>query len=198
MSPLRRGFKTEANAIAREVRVDLGLAPADPLDPRALAGFLGIPLVPLRSLVTSAPDVVRHFSGRERGAFSALTMFYGHRRVILYNDSHSLGRQASDIAHELSHALLQHPPEVAIDHRGRRNWNQDLEDEATWLAGALLISDEAAIEIAKTQMSADVAAVAYGVSKQMILWRLNVTAALYRVGLSRKGKRRRNGGTSNT
>src|SRR5207247_4329163 len=97
---------------------------------------------------------------------------------------------------ELAHALLQHPPEVAIDHRGRRNWNQDLEDEATWLAGALLISDEAAIEIARTQMPADVAAVAYGVSKQMILWRLNVTAALYRVGLGRKGKRRSNGGTS--
>jgi len=147
VSPLRRGFKTEANKLAREIRQELRLKLADPLDPRALARDLDIPLVPLSVLKKDAPDVVRHFSRQERGAFSAMTMFYRTRRVILYNDSHSPGRQASDIAHELSHALLQHPPEIAIDHRGRRNWNQDLEDEATWLAGALLISDEAAIEI---------------------------------------------------
>ena len=196
MSSLRRGFKAEANRLARKVRQDLGLKPVDPLDPRALAQDLAIPLVPLSALKSEAPAVVRHFSQQESGAFSAMTMFYGTRRAILYNDSHSPGRQASDIAHELSHALLQHPPEVAIDHRGRRNWNQNLEDEATWLGGALLISDEAAIEIAKNEMSTDVAAVAYGVSEQMIIWRLNVSAALYRVGLSRKGKRRRKGGTS--
>ncbi len=194
MSPLRRGFKAEANRLAREIRQDLGLNALDPLDPRALAQDLGIPLVPLSALKKDAPAVVRHFSEQESGVFSAVTMFYGTRRAILYNDSHSPGRQASDIAHELSHALLQHPPEVAIDHRGRRNWNQNLEDEATWLGGALLISDEAAIEIARNQMSTDVAALAYGVSEQMIVWRLNVTAAVHRVGLSRKNKKRRNGG----
>jgi len=197
VSPLRRGFKAEANRLAREIRQDLGLNAVDRLDPRALAQDLAIPLVPLSALKKDAPAVVRHFSQQESGVFSAMTMFYGTRRAILYNDSHSPGRQASDIAHELSHALLQHPPEVAIDHRGRRNWNQNLEDEATWLAGALLISDEAAIQIARNQMSTDVAAVAYGVSEQMILWRLNVTAAVHRVGLRRKGKKRRNGGTGN-
>lgn len=188
MSPLRRGFKTEANKLAREIRHELGLSVVDPLDPRALAQDLGIPLMPLSALKKDAPRVVRHFARHERGAFSAVTVFYGARRAILYNDSHSPVRQASDIAHELSHALLQHPPESALDHRGRRNWNQDLEDEATWLAGALLIPDEAALEIAKTAMSAEVAAVAYGVSKQMVQWRLNVTAALYRAGLMNKGQ----------
>lgn len=194
MSPLRRGFKTEANTLAREIRQELGLKPADPLDPRRLARELEIPLVALSVLKKDAPDVVRHFSRRERGAFSAMTMFYGTRRAILYNDSHSPGRHASDIAHELSHALLQHRPERALDHRGRRNWNQDLEDEATWLAGALLIPDEAGIQIAKTRMSSDVAAVAYGVSKQMVQWRLNVTGALYRVGVMTRSHLRRRGG----
>ena len=198
MSPLRRGFKAEANRLAREIRQDLGLNAVDPLDPRALAQDLGIPLVPLSALKKDAPAVVRHFSQQESGAFSAMTMFYGTRRAILYNDSHSPGRQASDIAHELSHALLQHPPEPALDHRGRRNWNQDLEDEATWLAGALLISDEAAIQIAKTEMSAEVAAVAYGVSTQMVQWRLNVTAAVYRAGLLNKGHQRRGRGRQQT
>ena len=193
MSPLRRGFKADANRLAREIRQDLGLNAVDALDPRVLAQDLGIPLVPLSALKKDSQVVVRHFRGQGRSAFSAMTMFYGTRRVILYNDAHSPGRQASDIAHELSHALLQHPPEPALDHRGRRNWNQDLEDEATWLAGALLISDEAAMEIATTEMSADVAAVAYGVSTQMVQWRLNVTAAYRRVGPIPRGQQRRRG-----
>jgi len=194
VSPLRWGFKTEANRLAREIRKELGLKPADALDPRTLARELEIQLVALSVLKKDAPDVVRHFCSRERGAFSAMTMFYRTRRVILYNDSHSPGRQASDITHELSHALLQHPPEPAIDHRGRRNWNQELEDEATWLAGALLIPEEAAIQIAKTGMSSEVAAVAYGVSKQMVQWRLNVTGAGYRAGVMRRSQHLRRGG----
>ena len=34
---MRRGFKTQANQIAREVRGELGLGPTDPLDPWKLA-----------------------------------------------------------------------------------------------------------------------------------------------------------------
>ena len=175
MTPLRWGFKTEANAIAREIRHDLGVKLIDPFDPWALAKHLDIPLIPLSILRKDAPGPVAHFSRAERGAFSAMTVFCGARRVIVYNDAHTLGRQASDITHELSHALLQHPPSPALDHRGCRKWKRDLEDEADWLAGALLISEEAALEIARTGMTVDVAVVSYGVSKAMVQWRLNMT-----------------------
>ena len=45
---MRKGFKTEANAIAREVRKELGLATASPLDVWQLAEHLEIPLIPCR------------------------------------------------------------------------------------------------------------------------------------------------------
>ena len=43
----RRGFKSEANATAREIRAELGLKDLDKLDPWALAAYL---LVPVESL----------------------------------------------------------------------------------------------------------------------------------------------------
>ncbi|MCX6071145.1 MAG: ImmA/IrrE family metallo-endopeptidase [Chloroflexi bacterium] len=185
---LRRGFKTEANDVAREVRATLGLRLADPLDPWALARDLGVPLVPLSEFRRDAGIASRHFATMERGAFSAMTVFDGSRRMIVYNDAHSRGRQASDIAHELSHALLQHRPGAALDVRGCRDWDQEQEEEADWLAGALLVSEEAALVIARSGAATHDAALSYGVSPRMLQFRLNMTGARRRAAL---GKRRR-------
>jgi uncharacterized protein DUF955 len=179
---LRRGFKTEANHVAREVRAELGLRLIDPLDPWTLARHLEIPVAPLSSYSGLATDAVHHFQRVDRGAFSALTVFDGPRRLIVYNDSHSVGRRASDLAHELAHALLHHRPGPALDHRGCRLWNAEQEEEANWLAGALLISEETALQIARAGEPVDEAAKRCRVSPAMITFRLNVTAALRRVG----------------
>ena len=182
---LRRGFKTEANHIAREVREELGLRFSDPLDPWALARHLEIPVVPLISFNGSSAEAVHHFHRIDQGAFSAVTVFDGPRRLIVYNDSHSLGRRSSDMAHELAHALLQHRPGSALDDRGCRRWNAEQEEEANWLSGALLVSEEAALQIARTGQSFEEAAETYRVSQAMITFRLNVTAAHRRVGQGR-------------
>ena len=50
MAKLRRGFKTEAEALAKEVRAELGLAKLDCLDPHQLARHLEIPVVGLSDL----------------------------------------------------------------------------------------------------------------------------------------------------
>src|SRR2546422_3194242 len=139
---LRRGFKTEANHTAREVRAELGLRLIDPLDPWALARHLEIPVLPLSSYAGLAADAVHHFHRVDRGAFSAVTVFDGPRRLIVYNDSHSPGRRASDLAHELAHALLLHRPGPAFDHRGCRRWDSVQEEEANWLGAALLLWEE--------------------------------------------------------
>jgi len=183
---LRKGFKTEANDIAREVRRELGLGLADPLDPWQLAEHLDIPIVPLSSFKSAAPKAVRHFVHMERQVFSAVTVFSGSARLIVYNDAHHPGRQRSDLAHELSHALLLHPPKPAVDRRGCRDWDSEMEEEANWLAGALLISEEAALTIEGRGMSLDRAARVYGVTRKMVQFRLNVTGAQVRVRRARR------------
>lgn len=177
----RRGFKSEANATARETRAGLGLKDLDRLDPWALAADLQVPVIPLSDYGKDAPGAVRYFTETDQGAFSACTVFSGNRRTIVHNDAHRSDRQASNLAHELAHALLLHPPTPALDDRGCRLWNQDIEDEATWLAGALLLTEDAALWIARNGTSISVAAERFGISEQMVNYRLNVTGARTRV-----------------
>jgi Zn-dependent peptidase ImmA (M78 family) len=182
----RRGFKSDANGTAREVRAELGLRALDRLDPWSLAAHLEIPVVPLSASDRDAPFAVRHFTEIDPGAFSAITVFYGHRRHIVHNDSHMAGRQASNVTHELSHALLHHQPTPALDDRGCRLWNQNIEDEAQWLAGALLLTEDAALWLVREGISVYAAAEHFGISEQMVTYRLNVTGARTRVARARR------------
>jgi Zn-dependent peptidase ImmA (M78 family) len=178
---LRRGFKKEANELALEVRRELSLDAADPIDVRALAKWLEIPVVSLKTLAATVPDAVHHFHVVEPKAFSALTVFDEPARLIVYNDRHSPARRASDIAHELAHALLLHAPHAALDENGCRVWAAECEEEADWLGGTLLIPDEAALMIVRQELSLADAATRYGVSRDMVTYRLNVTGARLRV-----------------
>lgn len=182
----RRGFKSEANTIAKEIRAELGLSLLAPLDPWALAAHLDIPVITLSSMAESAPHAVHYFSTVSTGEFSAVTVFDGTKRMIVHNDSHARGRQANDIAHEVSHGLLLHPPKVALSANGCRNLNDAMEKEADWLASVLLIPEEAALNIVKRDLSLDDAAALYGVSQQLVRWRLGATGAKTRVTRTRE------------
>ncbi len=181
----RRGFKSEANGIALDVREELGLQALDRLDPVRLADHLAVPVIPLSAFGRDAPLAVQYFRRADTGAFSAVTVFAGHRRTIVHNDFHSAGRQASNLVHELAHALLHHEPTPALDDRGCRLWNQNIEDEAQWLAGALLITEDAALWIARGGCSISDGAARFGVSDVMVTYRLNVTGARKRVARMR-------------
>ena len=184
----RRGFKTEANQIAEEIRAELGLGPLERLDPRRLAAELEIPIFDLTAMAAlDESGEIDHLIDVEPQAFSAVTVFYdGPSRMIIYNDTHNPGRQSSNVAHELAHGLLHHPATPAFNDVGSRFWNQDIEDEANWLAGVLLVSEAATIEIVRRRVSYADAAEQFGVSEQMIRWRINMTGAGKRVGRYRR------------
>ena len=183
---MRRGFKTEVNAIACELRAELSLTLTSPLDVWRLAEHLDIPVVPLSSLREQAPNAVRLFLNGGQGMFSGVTVFRGTNRMIVYNDAHVQGRQANDITHELSHGLLLHTPTAAVDGRGCRVWDSDIEAEANWLSGVLLVPEEAALQIVRCGLPLREAAAKYGVTEKMIQYRINVTGALKRVQRMRR------------
>lgn len=176
-----RGFKTEAHALAEEVRRELGLNPLDPLDPRALAAHLAIQILALSDFRDDAPYAAYHFLWVETDCFSAVTVFDGTRRAIVHNDSHSPGRQGSDLAHELAHALLLHVPRPVLDDRGCRYWDEDMEDEADFLGGALLVTEKACLSVVRQQLTVTEAAHFYGVTPRLMQWRINATGARKRV-----------------
>lgn len=181
----RRGFKTEASTLGAEIRRELGLRALDRLDPFRLAAHLDIPVIPLSTLREFAPDAARHLLEVEPHAFSAVTVFEGRRRRIVYNDEHTIGRQNNSVGHEVAHGLLLHEPRPAIDDYGCRLWDQDVEDEANWLSGVLLVPEDAALAVARGWKSEADAAEYLGVSAALLTWRLNMTGAHRRVQRAR-------------
>ncbi|MCW2629853.1 MAG: hypothetical protein JWR48_6575 [Mycobacterium sp.] len=147
-----------------------------PLDPLHLAAHLDIPVIGLSEL-TEAAQGVEYFTQVEPSAFSATTVFRGRRRLIVHNDGHAPGRCNSNVTHELANGLLPHPPTPALDDRGCRHWNQNVEDQATGLAAALLVPERAALSVARGRRTLEEAAEDFGVSAQMMRWRLNATGA---------------------
>ena len=189
--PLRRGFKADATALAAEVRDELDIDPYGRMDPHELAQHLGIPVVQLSDLVATC-RAADHFLTVAPEMFSAATVFEGRRRMVVHNDAHSEPRQNSDLAHELSHGLLLHPPIPALDvATGCRNWNSTYEDEANWLASALLVTPEMALATARGRFTLREAQLRLGVSAKMLRWRMNVTGANIRADRERSARGRR-------
>ena len=178
---MRRGFKTEAKEIARQIRGELRLKLTDALDPWKLADWLEIPILRLSDFEEDAEWACRYFSDTGRSVFSAVTVFEDNKRLIVHNDSHSPARQASNVCHELAHGLLLHPPTAALNDQGCRYWSKEIEDEANWLSGVLLVPDEAAIAIVKDGIDVESAATLYGVSIDLMKFRVNVSGARKRV-----------------
>lgn len=173
---LRHGFKAEANRWARDLRIELKLELESPLSPWKLADFLGVNICPLGNFLATNPEevaVLRKATGHK--GFSAVTYWHNGTRRILHNDGHRELRQASDIAHELAHALLMHPPLKFGD--GERNVDVEQEMEANWLGPALLISEEAALFIVRRGLTLDEAVEYYGASREVIQMRINASGA---------------------
>jgi len=179
---LRRGFKASANRLSLRLRRSQGLAPEAPIDLNIVARRLSLEIIPLSDFRDECPNAVRQLVHIDSGAFSAATVPCDDgQRVLVHNDSHDVGRQSSNIAHELSHVLLGHPFTLPIDTSGCRNLDRDVEDQANWLSGTILISDEAAVHIVRMNMTAATACDLYRVSAPMLRMRLNASGAYIRV-----------------
>ncbi len=183
---LVRGFKTKCENISTEIRKKLDLKKSDPLSPEALAEYLGVYLF--------KPADIEHLSEKsrlqllrvDRNSWSAVTISYLGVDMIAYNPTHSKWRHSSDIMHELSHIILGHKPSQIIfltpDTKiALRDYNQDLEEEATWLSGCLLLPREALILIRHNGISDIDACHKYSVSIDLLTFRMNKTGVNYQI-----------------
>lgn len=175
-----RGFKSFANKIALEVRDELELDPHSPLCPWKLADYLGIPVITLAELAKADPTVshhVEHLARRASQVFSAITLFDGGKRSIVHNHGHAPNRQRSNLAHELAHALLMHPPHPPFCASGQRVYERKIEAEAGWLGPVLLIPNEAAHWAVARGMSEETAANHFEVSQPLAKFRYRMSGA---------------------
>ena len=171
---MKRGFKASAELIAQEARAELGLDGGGRLDPMSLAEHLAIPVFTINQIARLAPrnSFAHYFSVVDLDSFSAVTVFHGYKRFIIHNENHHPNRQASNLAHEISHTLLEHCPTPLSRQDGRRYWDGEVEEEATWLGAALLVPRDGALEMVKARRTIGQIALQYGVSELLCQWRI--------------------------
>ena len=186
---LERGFKSWSERISLELRKDLQLSDTAPLDARALADYLEVAIWDPRDLDALSSETLDTLLIEDRDNWSAVTVSHNGSSAILRNPSHSGGRPASDIMHELGHLIIGHDPSrMILSQDGSivlRSFDQRQEQEATWLAGCLLLPRPALLGILATSLSGEAACQKYGVSSELLTYRRNVT------GVTRQMKRRK-------
>jgi hypothetical protein len=177
---MKRGFKTAARKLALEVRAEIGLTALVRFDPYELAREYGIPVYQVGDLGKDerARDAARYFDVSRTSVFSAALVPVGDGMFILDNDSHALVRRRNSVSHEMSHIVLEHAfDRVLIGIDGCRCFDRDKEDEATWLAGELLIPYAAAEQAARADMGDAEVAEIFGVSPRLAAMRMNYSGA---------------------
>ncbi len=175
---MERGFKTRCEEMSRSLRAELGLNPADPLLAEQLASYLGVYLWSVEDLGLPPADVTQ-LVHNDPDSWSAITVSASGRDAIILNPNHRRGRYSSDVMHELAHLLLGHDPSTMFfageENQALRGFNRATEEEANWLAGALLLPRDALVRLRAQKRPREVACDEYGVSERMLEFRLRVT-----------------------
>ena len=175
---MRRGFKAEAERIASKVRTEMGKRAFDPIDAAALAQHVGAQV--RRADELTSRSKLEALERLQPGAFSACTFALAGKHIIVYSPLASVGRTQSDIAHEVAHILLKHSVSTVQTIGGVNFFTCDVdeEQEATWLAGCLLLPRPLLYRAARGGLSTAAIAQAFGVSETMAAFRLRTTGVM--------------------
>lgn len=173
-----RGFKTWCENTAIELRRTLRLQKTDPLEPEQLAIHLGVRLCTPMEIPGLSSKAVGILLGSEKDSWSAVTLSSGDQVLVIFNSSHVPGRRTNDIMHELAHILLGHKPaRMMFFPDGRlalRAYDQDQEEQATWLAGSLLLPRVCLVHIRTSGLDDAAAAEHYRVTTKLLTYRMDI------------------------
>jgi len=174
----KRGFKAWCERTAVDKRTEAGLRPSDPLDPEKLAQHLGILIWTPADVPGLSSQALQVLLRDDSDSWSAVTLRLAAKDLIIVNSAHSTARQNSDLMHELAHVLLAHTPtriDVTEDQQLLlRTHDGGQEEEASWFAGCLLLPRPALLAIMKLGGVNHDAARKYGVSLDMLTYRMRV------------------------
>jgi Zn-dependent peptidase ImmA (M78 family) len=186
----RRGFKTWAEQISARAREKLGIEAGGVLDLIRLAEMLGVSVLTPGELAELPTELRTRLETDHQECWSAITVTDGDNHLVVINPSHAASRRNSDLAHEVAHIILGHEPSLMFMTPNSgiaiRTHNEEQEEEATWLAGCLLLPRDALLLIRRLNLSDDDACSRYGISSAMLRFRLNVT------GVNAQMQKRRN------
>lgn len=181
---MKRGFKAQSERRSVEMRKHLGLDEHAPLNAFDLATYLQIRVRSAAEIPGVSKDVLRDALSAE--AWSAFTLKIGSHYMVVYDHNQSKPRINSVLMHELAHITLGHS--VAKGHKLSdgsfvpSHFDQEQEDEADWLGGALLLPRPALIHIRNSGWCNQTAGNHYMVSNEMLTYRFRMTGVDIQLG----------------
>jgi Zn-dependent peptidase ImmA (M78 family) len=185
---LKRGFKSQCERRALELRRVLKRKSIDPLAAADVAAHYTIEIWRPTDVNGVPPSDLQHLIGAGSDEWSGFTLRVENRHLVLLNSSQSPRRQNSVLMHELAHIILGHElvsgTLTEAGHFVPSTYNQDQEDEAAWLGGTLLLPRPALLWMRRRQLSDDEAATHFGVSLDLLRWRVRMTGIDYQLGLA--------------
>lgn len=192
---MRRGFKSEAERKSSKIRVELGLRDNERICCFTLLDYLEINCFSVEQLSDFGLDedsIITITTGAGQREFSAILLYKSEGSLVIYNPKHSKKRVRSSIAHEASHVLCGHP--FLKGKYGRtflhRDHPKNIEDEANWQAGCLLVPKVGMEWAVRQGMKVADIADHFDVSKEMAQWRYNV------LGMARRSRYMQGGSRS--
>ena len=168
------GFKSWCENDATEMRRELNLDEAAPLPPEVLAQYLKVFLWSSEQIKELSPAALC-VRKREHDSWSALTVSWASKNVIIVNAAHSERRRSSDVMHELAHIPIGHPPATVVlsvdGVLALRTFSKRQEDEANWLSGCLLLRP-ALLAVAQSRRPRESVCSEYRVSNELLTYRM--------------------------
>jgi Zn-dependent peptidase ImmA (M78 family) len=187
-----RGFKSWCENTALQMRRVLNVRAFDPLNPWTLAEHLQIRVWNADQIPGLDAEYLQILLREDSDSWSAVTLCVDSKALVILNPSHSGGRPASDLTHELSHILIGHKAariDVSEDGLILSTYDRKQEEEAAWLSGCLLLPREALLFIRQQQMDQQTVIRTYGVSLDMFQYRLNVTGVDRQLSQTKRGRK---------
>lgn len=184
----RRGFKSQCERRSIEFRKQLGAEPTAPLLADNLARVLGVTVWSTMQVAGIPCEQLDVLNDQADDSWAALTMRIGASNLIVYKPVRSAGRVNNAVMHELAHIILGHElAQACLLDDGSLipgNFDQTQENEADWLAGTLLLPRPALMSIRKRHIPDTETCREYGVSQDMLNWRIRMTGIDYQLARS--------------
>ena len=184
---LRRGFKAEAERLAKDIWREMSLTSNDRMDAVKLAEHVGCIVRPADALVdiTKLEELYRI----QDDAFFACTFeLSGDRYAIVFNPLMSNTRRNSDVAHEVAHIVLDHSMSrlERVGDVAFLSCNKQQEEEAAWLSGCILLPRFALLHDLRKRRQPVAIAKRRGLSVDMVEYRLRVTGVARQLAAERR------------
>jgi Zn-dependent peptidase ImmA (M78 family) len=125
------------------------------------------------------PGTLEQLTIHDPDVWSAVTVCHSGRYLVVLNSAHPKTREANTLMHELSHLIIGHKPaRLDITNDGLMilsSYDKQQEEEANWLAAALLLPREALLHVRRRGLSNEEAAAMYGCSVALFTMRVQTT-----------------------